>query len=168
MGEDITTEDAPTPELGDAGKKALEAERDARKAEARKAKEQQARADALEARLKEIEDKDKSEAERHAAAATAADERATRAESELLRLKIAIDKGLTPTQAKRLVGTTEEELAADADEFLESIGKGTGDPTEPTAIATPPKPKLQGGASSEDEPNEIDVAAIVGGVPRGA
>jgi hypothetical protein len=49
------------------------------------------------------------------AAATAAEQRALRAE-------IANAKGLTSTQAKRLVGETREELEADADELLADIG----------------------------------------------
>jgi hypothetical protein len=42
------------------------------------------------------------------------------ASAEAIRLRVAMRKGLTETQAKRLVGTTEEELEADADELLES------------------------------------------------
>lgn len=44
-----------------------------------------------------------------------AEQRATRAE-------VANAKGLTPTQAKRLVGTTREELEADADALLADLG----------------------------------------------
>lgn len=43
-------------------------------------------------------------------------------ESRALRAEVANAKGLTPTQAKRLVGTTKEELEADADELLTDIG----------------------------------------------
>lgn len=43
------------------------------------------------------------------------DQRADRAE-------VALAKGLTPSQAKRLVGTTVAELEADADELLKDIG----------------------------------------------
>lgn len=49
------------------------------------------------------------------AAANASEQRALRAE-------IANAKGLTPTQAKRLVGETREQLEADADELLKDIG----------------------------------------------
>lgn len=50
-------------------------------------------------------------------------ERAAR-ESELraMRAEVANAKGLTPTQAKRLVGSTREELEADAAELLADIG----------------------------------------------
>lgn len=38
------------------------------------------------------------------------------------RLEVAMEKGLTPAQAKRLQGETKEELEADADEILELFG----------------------------------------------
>jgi hypothetical protein len=44
------------------------------------------------------------------------------AEQRALRAEVANAKGLTPTQAKRLVGETREELEADADELLADIG----------------------------------------------
>lgn len=72
----------------------------------------------LEARLKEIEDKDKSETERLTERLTAAEMRAL----DAARYEIALDKGLTRSQAKRLVGTTPEELASDADELLADLG----------------------------------------------
>lgn len=58
-----------------------------------------------------------------------ATERAEKAEKALadatsssLRSEVALSKGLTPTQAKRLVGNTREELEADADELLSDLG----------------------------------------------
>lgn len=42
-------------------------------------------------------------------------------ESRALRAEVANAKGLTPTQAKRLIGTTREELEADADELLTDL-----------------------------------------------
>jgi hypothetical protein len=45
-----------------------------------------------------------------------------------LRLTVALEKGLTAVQAKRLMGNTKEELEADADELVASFGgAGTGD-----------------------------------------
>jgi len=50
-------------------------------------------------------------------------ERTAREASErAMRAEVANAKGLTPTQAKRLVGSTREELEADADELLADIG----------------------------------------------
>jgi len=47
---------------------------------------------------------------------------AKESEARALRAEVANAKGLTPTQAKRLVGSTKEELEADADELLADIG----------------------------------------------
>lgn len=47
---------------------------------------------------------------------------ARESEERALRAEVANAKGLTATQAKRLVGTTREELEADADELLADIG----------------------------------------------
>lgn len=47
---------------------------------------------------------------------------ARESEARALRAEVANAKGLTPTQAKRLIGTTREELEADADELLKDIG----------------------------------------------
>jgi cell division septum initiation protein DivIVA len=108
------TEAPATGELGDAGKKALEAERREKRAAEKRANE-------LEARLKEFEDRDKSESTRAIERAEAAEKAAAAAEARAARLEIAAEKGLTPAQAKRLVGETREELEADADELLETF-----------------------------------------------
>lgn len=47
---------------------------------------------------------------------------AKESEARAMRAEVANAKGLTPTQAKRLIGTTREELEADADELLMDIG----------------------------------------------
>jgi hypothetical protein len=94
-----------------------------------KAREQEKRAkdnaDAAK-RLGEIEDAQKSETQKLTDRAEKAEKRADEAEGRLARLEVALDKGLTPSQAKRLVGNTREELEADADELLADIGKATG------------------------------------------
>jgi hypothetical protein len=96
--------------LGDAGKQALDRmKRDKRAAEKR--------ASDLESRLKEFEDRDKTEAQKLAERADAAERRAVEAEASLARFQVALEEGLTPSQAKRLVGTTVEELRADAQEL---------------------------------------------------
>ena len=43
-------------------------------------------------------------------------------EARALRAEVANAKGLTPSQAKRLIGATREELESDADELLRDIG----------------------------------------------
>jgi hypothetical protein len=97
--------------LGDAGKRALQAERkkasELEKELARYRKAEQEKADA-----------EKSEIQKATEAREAAEKRAAASEQRLLRLEIAAEKGLTPAQAKRLNGATREELEADADEIL--------------------------------------------------
>lgn len=86
-----------------------------------KAREQEARAKAnatAAQRLEEIENASKTEQQRAAEALTAAEKRAADAESAALRIEVAAKKGLTPAQAKRLVGSSLEELEADADDLL--------------------------------------------------
>jgi len=125
MADENTPQDTPNPEpsmpdepakdsLGDAGKKALDAERREKRAAEKRANE-------LEARLKEFEDRDKTELQRAIERAEAAESRISEIESRALRLEVAAEKGLTTAQAKRLVGTTREELEADADELLETF-----------------------------------------------
>lgn len=47
---------------------------------------------------------------------------------ETLQLRVALRKGLDETQAKRLIGKTEAELEADADDLIKSFGfEGAGD-----------------------------------------
>ena len=46
---------------------------------------------------------------------------ARESESRALRAEVANAKGLTPNQAKRLIGATREELEADADDLLKDI-----------------------------------------------
>lgn len=48
-------------------------------------------------------------------------------DANALKWEIALEKGLTKTQAKRLVGATREELEADADELIAEFGhRGKG------------------------------------------
>ncbi len=89
-------------------------------------------AETLRLKLQEFEDRDKSEAQKLAERAEAAEKRATELETRALRLEVAAEKGLTPAQAKRLVGSTREELAADADELLETFKPAPSE--EPSGI----------------------------------
>lgn len=89
-----------------------------------KAREQEKRAkdnaDAAK-RLAELEDSQKSETQRLTDRVEAAEKRATDADGMAMRLQVALEKGLTLKQAQRLVGSTAEELAADAEELLETF-----------------------------------------------
>lgn len=82
-------------------------------------------AETLRLKLKEFEDRDLSEQQKLEKRAAEAEARATDLEKDNLRYQVAADKGLTPKQARRLVGNTREELEADADELIEDI-KGSG------------------------------------------
>jgi len=110
--------------LGDPGKKALSAERDARKAAEKLASDR-------EARIRELEDAGKSadEKERERVANLEKSDRDKESaiaerDAKLLRYEIAADKGLDLKAALRLQGSTREELEADADEFSKSFGSG--------------------------------------------
>jgi cell division septum initiation protein DivIVA len=111
---DNAAEQPATGDLGDAGKKALDAERREKRAAEKRAAD-------LEARLKEFEDRDKTETTRAVERAEAAEKAAAAAEARALRLEVASEKGLTPAHAKRLVGETREELESDADELLDTF-----------------------------------------------
>lgn len=142
-------------DLGEAGKKALEKERRARRQAEKDAKD-------VSERLKAIEDKDKSEADKLRDERDDAVKARDEARANELRLQIATDKGLTPAQAKRLVGTTKEELEADADDFLESIK-----PDDKGTPSTKPRESLRGGGDPTSEPTEMDPRKLAEGVPRG-
>jgi hypothetical protein len=125
--------------------------------------EREAKANADAARkLAELEDANKSEIERATEAATAAEKRAADAELEVLRLEVGDDKGLTAKQAKRLVGSTREELEQDADEILETFGSRS-----PKAPGGRPREELRGGADpTGDEPEELNPRKLAARIPR--
>lgn len=73
------------------------------------------------ARLDEIEEAQKTELQKAQDRATSAEKELETLRIEAARSAVALTKGLTPTQAKRLVGSTIEELEADADELLADL-----------------------------------------------
>lgn len=78
---------------------------------------------AAEARLREFEDRDKTELEKLTARADAADQKAADAQRQLLKLEVAAHKQLTADWVDRLRGDTIEELEADADRLLGQIAQ---------------------------------------------
>lgn len=68
----------------------------------------------------------KSELQKAIERAEKAEKDLTPAQTQVARLEVALEKGLTLTQAKRLVGSTKDELAADADELLADLGGKSG------------------------------------------
>ncbi|MFA7297323.1 MAG: hypothetical protein WC211_09110 [Dehalococcoidia bacterium] len=114
-------------------------------------------------RLAEIEASGKSEQERLAEGRQAAEERAANAERETARLRVAIRKGLTDVQARRLVGDTEEELEADADELLATFAPAQASDTD---LPQRPRERLRPGARPEATPDETDPAKLAEAIPR--
>jgi hypothetical protein len=115
-----STAEAPAPaeveatesqELGDGGKKALQAEREARKAAERSAAE-------YAAKLKEFEDANLSELERTKKAAEESAAELARLRTENVRNKVALDKGVPADLVEFLSGDTEGDIAAKADLLL--------------------------------------------------
>lgn len=113
-------------------------------------------------KAKELEDRDKTDAERLAETNRTLEERARKAEIDLCRYRVAMRKGLTETQARRLVGESEEDLEADADELLEAFTTRNGD--QPASGR--PREKLRPGAVPDAEPQETDPAKLAEMVPR--
>jgi hypothetical protein len=72
----------------------------------------------LASKAKELEEAGRSDLEKLTARAETAERTAAETEARALRLEVAFEKGLTPAQAKRLVGGSREELEADAEEIL--------------------------------------------------
>ena len=134
--QDEGQQDAPD-DLGDAGKRALDEERKARRDAARTAKAEKERADALAAQLAEIEraqmtDQERAAAERDDWRKKYEEQAAQLAARDLdiLRRDVADEKGLNPGLARRLRGATREELETDADELksmfhVDSPGRDT-------------------------------------------
>lgn len=110
-------------------------------------------------KLQELEDANKSESQKLTDRATEAEKRAEAADARALKLEIAGEKGLTPKQAARLVGTTRAELEADADELLESFGgasKGDGKAGNDKPGGRPKAKLKPGSVDNTDAPVERD------------
>jgi hypothetical protein len=116
-------------------------------------------------KLKTHEDATKTEKERADERAAEAERQAKGATLEAARLRVALKKGLTETQAKRLVGDTEEDLEKDADELLESF-KNDDDRQDPDPHRRP-QPRLRPGAAPSAKREENDPAKLAAEVGRG-
>lgn len=79
-------------------------------------------AETLRLKLKEYEDRDKTDQQKLEERATAAERAAVDAASQLARYQVAVEKGLPAELAARLQGSTPEELAKDADNLLSIFG----------------------------------------------
>lgn len=117
-----------------------------------------------EGQLAKIDEEGKTELQKAADRATSAEQKVADLELRALRAEVAAEKGLTPAQAKRLVGATVEELQADADELLASFG-----PQQNPAGTPAGRPTDRPAAGSSDptqQPVELDPAKLAESVPR--
>lgn len=114
-------------------------------------------------KLKELEDAGKSELERTTSERDEHKTARTTAELRALQLEVAIEKGLTATQAKRLIGTTRDELEADADELVASFKPEESDGKAP---ARRPTERLRGGGAPASEPEETDPRKLAAQIGR--
>lgn len=80
-------------------------------------------AETLRLRLREFEDRDKTEAQKLQEERDALKSERDALALQSLRREVADEKGLTPAQARRLVGTTREEMEADADDLIATFPK---------------------------------------------
>lgn len=121
----------PDEALGDGGIKALQAEREARKQAVKEKADLEKQIAEANKRLEAFEDAQRTDEERRAnelekarEVAKAAEERAAQAERKALLATIATEEGIPATHIHRIVGSTEEELRADAKALAESLNIG--------------------------------------------
>lgn len=139
--------------LGDAGKKALEAERAKNKDLTKQAREGAAAI----ARLKEIEDAEKTELDREREAKATLEQQNRELQRELLQSRVGRAKGLPEAFIAVLQGDDEDAMSAHADQLLAAMPQPPADPpadpapTPPGAPAAPAggtKPPAQGLAAA--------------------
>lgn len=106
----------------------------------------------LAAKARELEEAQKTEQQRLAEQLAAAQQEAATYRGQALRMKVATEKGVPAALVGRLQGSTEEELAADADALLAAFPRtapvqpaGQRAPIEalrPGSLPNPPEPTL--------------------------
>lgn len=132
---DPAPSDEPAPDLGEGGKKALTAERDARKAAETAVKDLQKQLDEATSKLAAVTTDGlpewqqqinalKSQLDGEVTARKQAENEAAQAKLSQLRLDRATAKSLPPVLAKKLTGTTAEDIDAEIDELLPLVTSG--------------------------------------------
>lgn len=139
---DPTTQGDPAA-LGDAGKRALDAERAQRTAAERQARELKARLDEIEAA--NLSDLEKAQRERDALA-----QQLQTAQQDAARSRVALEKGIP---SELLSGATPEEMTASADRLI--AWRGTAAAASPPAPPVPQPDSSQGARGTT--PSEDDV-----------
>lgn len=112
-------------ELGDGGKKALDAERKRAAAAEKSAK-------ALQAQLDEIKQANLSDLERAQQAAAESAARLAEYEQTTIRQRVALKESVPPELVDRLRGTTEEEYTADAQALMALVKAPTTPRPDPS------------------------------------
>lgn len=107
-------------------------------------------------RLAEIEEAQKTAEQKAADKAAEAAAQAAKAQREADVLRVAMRKGLTETQAKRLQGESLEELEADADELLASFARAEEPSDDKPEPSSRPKESLKSGSiPSNNKPPQL-------------
>jgi len=101
-------------------------------------------------RLTDIENANKTEAQKQAEALEAALQREAAATSQLLRYEVAADKGVPPGLVRFLTGTSREEIEEAATALLEAIPGAPGSPPRAPAEAAQTVAALAGQPQSVD------------------
>jgi len=118
-----TSDNAPeqlpaTGDLGDAGKQAIDRMKAERDEASRKAKSFEREFKAAQSRIDQLEAASLSDVEKATRRAELAEKELADMQVAAVRSRVALEKGLPASLVGRLQGTTEQELAADADELL--------------------------------------------------
>lgn len=100
-------------------------------------------------KARELEEAQKTEAQKAAEARAAAERERDAARAEALRYKVGLAKGLPADLAVRLQGSTEDELAKDADRLLELLGN------KPAATGARPVPDLKPAALPAGDSSQV-------------
>lgn len=154
--EETETEETEVEETDESEDEEFDAERARKKIskanrEAKNLRERLKKFEEAEAARKDAE---KSELEKAAERAEAAEKRAAELELNALRNEVALSKGLTAAQAKRLQGTTKEELEEDADDLLETFGASKESTSKRKATT------LRGGSNPDEDKKPFDAKAL--------
>lgn len=140
-GEGEAEKKKATPDLGDAGKRAIAAERKAAKAATTER-------DALAARLKEYEDRDKSAEDKASERLAAAEARAVAAETRAIKADIAAETGI---KASLIFGSDEKSIREHAEALAEAIQEARASGA-PEKRKTPKPDPSQGGSGGQPLP----------------
>lgn len=118
--------------------------------------------------IKESKESGQSESEKLAAQLADLEKKLADSDHARLRAEVVAEKGLTPAQAKRLSGTTREELEADAADLLEAFPapSGPGAPPSQRPQSTGGSGHFAGGSDPATPAEEkVDPAKLADSIP---